>query len=131
MHEIGHLAGQQAKRIGPNPLKQAPKIITKHTNNYKRKSGPTEQAKRFELQKLQSCQNRQICDFDIRTRRNARSRPHDRPAGQEGWAQSPQAGAPIITKTTYNYIRKSGPIEQAKRFELQKLQSCQNRQIGT
>ena len=94
MHEVGHLTGQQAKRDGPNPLKQAPQIITKITKNYKRKSGPIEQAKRFELQKLQNCQNRQIWHVDIRARQGARNRPLGRPAGQAGWAQSRQAGAP-------------------------------------
>ena len=98
MHEVGRMTGQQGMRDGPTPHKQAPHIITKVTFNYKRKSGPVDHAKRFELQKFQNCQSRQIWDFDIWTRQDARSRPHDRPARQVGWAQSPQAGAPI------NYI---------------------------
>ena len=137
MHGVGHLTGQQGKQDGPNPHRQAPQIITKITNNYKRKSGPIEQAKRFELQKLQKMpksnfdalcnfcnSNRLAWSFGPGTRLGyfARNRPL---TGQQAERDAPNHGkrAPrIITKITFNYKPKSGPIDQAKRLELQKLQ---------
>ena len=52
--------GQLGKWVAAKHLKQRSKIITKITNNYKRVFGAMCQAKRFELQKLQTSQNRRI-----------------------------------------------------------------------
>ena len=64
------------KQDGAKHRKHAPKIITQITNNYKPKSGAIGQAKRFELQKLQNCQNRPNWDFD------AQRRPGDTTRGE-------------------------------------------------